>query len=75
MFKNYRGGKNFWEDGTITRRFGRVTYMLKGKKFEHKRHINQLRPRNIKDVTQEIDGEMLMEVLYDVFDIPVPLNP
>ena len=35
FFKNYRDRKNFCEDGTITRRYGRVTYMLKGKIFEH----------------------------------------
>ena len=49
--------------------------MLKGKKLEQKRHLNQLRPKHTRDVIQEIDEEMPMEVLYDVYDIPVPLIP
>ena len=65
----YRGGKEFWEDGEITKRIGNVLYMLKSKKWEHKRHVNQIRPRYTKEVTDE---EVPMEVLYDMFDVPAP---
>ena len=43
-----RGEKSFWEDGIITKRLGRVIYMLKGRRFEYERHLNELRPRHIK---------------------------
>ena len=43
-------------------------YMLKGKKYEHQRHINQLRARYTENGIKE--QEVPMEVLYDVFDIP-----
>ena len=74
FFRNYRGGKSFWEDKIITKRLGRVIYTLKGRKFECKRHLNQLRPRYIKDVMQKDREEMPMEVIYDAFEIPVSLS-
>ena len=43
-------------------------YMFKGKKYEHQRHMNQLRPRYTENVIE--DKEVPIEVLYDVFDIP-----
>ena len=49
--------------------------MLKSKRFANKRHLNQLRPRHTKDVTQKIDEEMQMEVLYGILNILVPLTP
>ena len=45
FFKVYCGAKKFWEEGVISKRVGGMMYMLKGKKYEHQRHINQLRPR------------------------------
>ena len=47
--------------------------LLKGRRFECKRNLNHLRPRYIKDVTQK-DSEKL-EVIYDTFEIPVPISP
>ena len=47
-----------------------MMYMLKGKKYEHQRHVNQLRPRYTEIVIE--DQEVPMEVLYNVFDIPAP---
>ena len=44
FFRNYQVGKWFWEDGIVTRRTGRVIYIIQGSKFVCKRHINQLRP-------------------------------
>lgn len=31
FFKNYRSGKCFWEDGIVSKRIGRVIYIVKGK--------------------------------------------
>ncbi len=47
--------------------------MLKGKKYEHQRHINQLRPRYTENVMEE--QEVSIEVFYDVFDISAPPIP
>ena len=49
--------------------------MLKGRRFKCKRHLNQLRPRHIKNVTQKDSEELPMEVIYDTFEIPVPISP
>ena len=48
-------------------------YMLNGKKYEHQRHINKLRPRYIENVIE--DQEVPMEVLNNIFDIPAPRIP
>ena len=49
--------------------------MLKGSRFECKKHLNQLRPRHIKDVMQKDSAELPMEVIYDAFEISVPIHP
>ena len=72
FFRNYRAGKCFWEDGIVTRRIGRVIYINQGSKFVCKRHINQLRPRYIETVQN--NEEIPMEVLYDSFQIKLPMN-
>ena len=72
LFRNYRAGKYFWEDGIVIRRIGRVIYIIQGSKFVCKRHINQLRPRYIETVQN--NEEIPMEVLYDSFQIKPPMN-
>ena len=72
VFRNYRAGKCFWEDGIVTRRTGRVSYIIQGSKFVCKRHINPLKPRYIETVQN--NQEILMEVLYDSFLIKPPMN-
>ena len=67
----FRGGKSFWEDRIITKRLGRVMYMLKGRRFECKRHLNQLRSRHIKDVTLKDGEELPIEVIYDTIYQPL----
>ena len=70
FFRMYQNGKGFWEDGVITRRIGTVMYKVRSKNWDHKRHLNQIRPRYTKDVVE--DKEVPMEVLCDTFDIPAP---
>ena len=72
VFRNYRTGKCLWEDGIVTRRIGRVIYIIQGSKTVCKRHINQLRPRYIETVQN--NEEIPMEVLYDSFQIKPPMN-
>ena len=49
--------------------------MHKGRRFKCKRHLNQLRARHIKDVTQKDREELPMEVIYDTLEIPVLISP
>ena len=72
FFRNYRSGKCFWEDGIVTRRIGRVIYIIQGSEFVLKRHINQLRLQYIETVQN--NEEIPMEVLYDTFQIKPPMN-
>ena len=71
FLKMYCGAKEFWEEGVISKRVGGMLYMLKSKKYEHQRHINQLRPRYTENVIEE--QVVPMEVLYDVFNIAAPI--
>ena len=73
FFKNFRAGKIYYEEGTITKRIGQVIYDIKGEKFQCKRHWNQLRPRHTTEVTENTK-EIPVEVLYDAFEIPIPVN-
>ena len=72
FFRNYWAGKCFWEDGIVTRRIGRIIYIIQGSEFVCKRHINQLRPQYIETVQN--NEEIPMEVLYDSFQIKPPMN-
>ena len=53
----------------------RAVTSTKGRRFECKRHLNQLKPRHIKNVTQKDIEELSMEVIYDAFKIQVPISP
>lgn len=48
-----------------------MVYIIKGRTFSHKGHINQLRPRYVETVKNR---ELPMEVLYDTFQIEPPNN-
>ena len=57
----------------ITKRIGQVIYDVKREKFRCKRHWNQLTPRHTTEITENTE-DIPMEVLYDAFEIPVPVN-
>ena len=59
--------EEFWEDGVITRRVRRVMSMVCSTKWQHKRHLNQLRLRFTEDITSQ--EEVPVHVLYDTFNI------
>ena len=61
--------KLFWEGSTVTKRTGKMIYIIKGHNFIGKRHINQLRPRYIETL---VNNEIPMEVLYGAFQIELP---
>ena len=73
FFRYYRTGKSYWEDGIVTKRLGTVIYIIKGKRFDHKRYVNQIRPLYIENIEHN-DVELPMEVLYDTFEITPPIN-
>ena len=74
LFLNYRTGKSFWEEGIIMKRIGHVLYSVRSSKFDCRRHINQLRPRYTDDYKQAEDNELPLEVLYDSFNVPLPIT-
>ncbi len=44
--------------------------MVKGKKWEHKSHWNQLKKRFTEERPSR--KEEPMQILYDIFDVPTP---
>ena len=49
-FKHFRNNVSFRELGMITQRIGNFTYIIKGPKFEHKRHLHQIRKCTTEDL-------------------------
>ena len=39
----YQNNKTFWKMGIIEKRIGNTVYLVKGPKFVHKRHVNQIK--------------------------------
>ena len=56
------------------KRIGHVLYSVSSSKFDCRRHINQLRPRHTDDYKQAEDNELPLEVLYDSFNVPLPIT-
>ena len=68
--KHFRNNVSFWELGTITQRIGNVTYIIQGPKFEHKRHLNQIRKHTTEDLVDLPQEEVeAIDTVYDTFDI------
>ena len=74
LFLNYRSGKSFWEEGIIMKRIGHMIYSVRSSKFDCRRHINQLRPQHTDDFKQAEDNELPLEILYDIFNVPLPIT-
>ena len=73
FYRNYRTGKSYWEDSIVTKRIRIVMYIIMGKRFDHKRHVNQIRLWYIESIEQN-NVELSMEVFYDTFEITPPIN-
>ena len=71
--RNYRTGKSYWEDGSVIMRIGIAIYIIKRKRFDHKRPVKQLEPRYIESIEQN-NVELPMGVVYDAFEITPPIN-
>lgn len=68
-FKIYRIRKQDWEQNNITGHLVNVMYMVKGPKYEHKRHFNQLKKRDTKNQGRQDEP---MDIWYDIFEVPEP---
>ena len=69
----FKDNKSFWEAGTIEKRNGNLIYIVKGPKFTHKRHLNQVKKRSTNVPDNGPTEDVAMDVIYDTFDIPTPL--
>ena len=61
------------EPGIIKERIGNTIYTVQGKKFIHKRHVNQLQKRitDSPSETPQIEEDDLQD-LYVTFDLQMP---
>ena len=67
---DYISGKEMWKDGVIISRVGKPTYLIQGPNWIHKRHVNQLKHRFIKE--ENVLTHLSMEILCDTFNLPKP---
>ena len=72
FFLMYQDNKTYWEVGTVEKRIGNVVYLVKGPRFVHKRHTNQIRKRYFDDVMNNPPEEETIDVMFDTFDLPKP---
>ena len=68
----YQSGKSYWKAGTIVKRFSRMTYLVKGLKMVHKRHLNQTKSRHTDEENDTPLDVKSMEVVFNPFDVPIP---
>ena len=73
FLKKYWTRKSYWKDGIVNKRIGTVIYIIKGKQFDHKRHVNQIRWWYIESIEQN-NVVLSMEMLYDAFEITPRIN-
>ena len=73
FYKNYKNNTTTWEPGIIKERIGDMIYTVQGKKFIHRRHVNQLQKRITDEPaeTLQIEDDDLQD-LYDTFDLQMP---
>ena len=71
FFKEYRNGKEIWNTVVIDKYISRLMYIIKDSKKTIKRHHNQIRKRYLEDINNQ--NEKPMNVIYDLFDVPMPL--
>ena len=59
-----------WEPGIIKERIGNMIYIVQGKKFIHRRHVDQLQKRITDEPTEtpRIEEDDLQD-LYGTFDL------
>ena len=55
--KNYKNNTTTWEPGTIKERIGNMIYTVQGKKFIHRRHINQLQKQLQKQLQSPMNQQ------------------
>ena len=73
FFRIFKDNKSSWEVGTIEGRVGNMMYIVKGTQFTHKRHLNQIRRNMLNEVGSGPSEEIVMNVIYNTFNIPTPL--
>lgn len=72
FFKMFKNNTSFWEPGTIEKRIRNMVYIIQGPRFSHKRHLNQIRKRLLDDCNSTPQEEVVMDTIYDTFDIQIP---
>ena len=74
FFRNYRTGNSYWEDGSVTKKIGTISYIIKGKRFDHKSHVQQIGSIYIENIEKKNDVGLPMEVFNDVSRLHLPLT-
>ena len=73
FYKNYKNNTTTWESEIIKEGIENMIYTVQGKKFIHRRHVNQPQKRITDEPTEttQIEEDDLQD-LYDTFDLQMP---
>ena len=72
FFRMFQSNKSYWEKGTVDKQIENIIYIIKGPRFTHKRHLNQIRKRYSNTVENHPREEDPMDVMFDTFEVPIP---
>ena len=72
FFRMFQSNKSYLETGTVDKEIGNMIYIIKGPRFNHKRHLNQIRKWYSNIVENNPREEDLMDVVFDTFEVPKP---
>ena len=63
--------EKIWKAGVFDKRIRKLMYIIKDPKKTIKRRHNQIKKRYPEDINNQ--KEEVMKVIYDLFDLPMPL--
>lgn len=65
--------KRSFKPGTIINRLGNVMYTIQGKKFTHRRHIDQIQKRGVEEPSSSpTENDDSMDAIFEAFEIQRP---
>ena len=72
FFRMFQSNKSYWETDTVDKQIGKMIYIIKGSRFTHKKHLNQIRKRYSNTVENNPWEEDPMDIVFDTFAVPIP---
>ena len=67
----FQSNKSHWVTGIVDKQIRNMIYIIKGSRFTHKRHLNQIRKRYSNNIENNPRYEDLVDGVFDTFEVPI----